>query len=74
MDYYTTIGDVITFDTIYKTNNIHKSIGLFVGYNNYSNTVVFAATLLCDEIIPSFEWMFETFLKVMDEKKTYNTF
>lgn len=41
----------------------------YVGVNNLKQTIVFGATLLYDETIPSFEWLFETFLKAIGGKK-----
>jgi zinc finger SWIM domain-containing protein 3 len=62
-------GDVITFDTTYKTNKDYRPLGVFVGLNNHRQTVIFGATLLYDETTPSFQWLFETFFKAMSEKK-----
>jgi len=62
-------GDVITFDTTYKTNMGYRPLGVFVGLNNHRQTIIFGAALLYDETIPSFKWLFETFLKAMGGKK-----
>ncbi|GAU15754.1 hypothetical protein TSUD_235700 [Trifolium subterraneum] len=66
---YGYFGDVITFDTTYKTNKDYRPLGVFVGLNNFRQTIVFGATLLYDETIPSFKWLFETFLKAMGGEK-----
>ena len=66
---YGYFGDVITFDTTYKTNKGYRPLGVFVGLNNHRQTVIFGGTLLYDETIPSFKWLFETFLKAMGGKK-----
>jgi zinc finger SWIM domain-containing protein 3 len=66
---YGYFGDVITFDTTYKTNKDYRPLGVFVGLNNFRQTIVFGATLLYDETIPSFQWLFETFLKAMGGEK-----
>ncbi|KAF1869238.1 hypothetical protein Lal_00048521 [Lupinus albus] len=61
---YEYFGDVVTFDTTYKTNKDYRPLGVF-GLNNHRQTVIFGATLLYDETIPSFQWLFQTFLKAM---------
>ncbi|XP_024627860.1 protein FAR1-RELATED SEQUENCE 5 [Medicago truncatula] len=66
---YGYFGDVITFDTTYKTNKGYRPLGVFVGLNNHRQTVIFGAALLYDETIPSFKWLFQTFLKAMGGKK-----
>ncbi|XP_045810796.1 protein FAR1-RELATED SEQUENCE 5-like [Trifolium pratense] len=66
---YGYFGDVITFDTTYKTNKDCWPLGVFVGLNNHRQTVIFGAALLYDETIPSFQWLFETFLKAMGGAK-----
>ncbi|KAK9697288.1 hypothetical protein RND81_08G027500 [Saponaria officinalis] len=66
---YGYFGDVVVFDTTYRTNKYYRPFGVFVGYNNHRETVIFGAALLYDETIPSFEWLFETFLKAMGGKK-----
>ncbi|CAJ2663636.1 unnamed protein product [Trifolium pratense] len=66
---YGYFGDVITFDTTYKTNKDYRPLGVFVGLNNHRQTIIFGAALLYDETIPSFQWLFETFLKAMGGAK-----
>ncbi|PNX83162.1 protein FAR1-related sequence 5-like [Trifolium pratense] len=66
---YGYFSDVITFDTTYKTNKDCRPLGVFVGLNNHKQTVIFGATLLYDETISSFRWLFETFLKAMSGEK-----
>jgi zinc finger SWIM domain-containing protein 3 len=66
---YGYFGDVITFDTTYKTNKDCRPLGVFVGLNNHRQTDIFGATLLYDETIPSFQWLFEPFLKAMGGAK-----
>ncbi|XP_027103038.1 protein FAR1-RELATED SEQUENCE 5-like [Coffea arabica] len=41
---YNFFGDVITFDTIYKTNKEYRPLGVFVGFNQYKQIVIFAKT------------------------------
>ena len=46
---YQCYGDVITLNTTYKTNDNYTPLGVFFGYNNHRQTMVFGATLLFDE-------------------------
>ncbi|XP_027166438.1 protein FAR1-RELATED SEQUENCE 5-like [Coffea eugenioides] len=62
---YTYFGDVVTFDTTYKTNKEYRSLGVFVGFNQFRQLVIFGATLLYDETIESFKWVFGTFVEAV---------
>jgi len=61
-------GDVITFDTTYKTNMYEMPFGLFVGVNNHFQSVLFGGVLMTDEKIDSFKWVFREFVNFMDGK------
>ncbi|XP_013584280.1 PREDICTED: protein FAR1-RELATED SEQUENCE 5-like [Brassica oleracea var. oleracea] len=65
---YNLFGDVICFDTTYKTNEYDRPFAPFVGVNHHKQTVVFGAALLYDETTESFKWLFETFLGAMSGK------
>jgi zinc finger SWIM domain-containing protein 3 len=65
---YALFGDVITFDTTYSTNKEYRPFGVFVGFNHFRELVVFGATLLYDETVDSFKWLFETFLAAHNQK------
>ena len=43
-------------------------VAAFIGFNHHRQTCVFGAALLIDETIPSFEWLFHTFVKCMNGK------
>lgn len=43
--------------------------GPFTGVDNHHSCVTFASCLIAKEDIPSFEWVFTTFLKAMDGKE-----
>jgi hypothetical protein len=58
-------GDVITFDTTYKTNKHKMSLAMFVGSNHQLQNAVFGQVLLRDESSKSFEWLFSTFKTCM---------
>ncbi|KAK9274132.1 hypothetical protein L1049_018946 [Liquidambar formosana] len=66
---YGCFGDVLFFDTIYRTNKECRPFGAFVELNHHYQQVVFGASLLYDETAASFEWLFETFLNCMSGKK-----
>jgi hypothetical protein len=60
---YAHFGDVITFNTTFRTNEDSRSLGVFVGFNQFREMVVFEAALLYDETESSFKWLFEAFLE-----------
>lgn len=71
---YCHFGDAITFDPTYSTNKDARLLGVFLGLNDHRENVVFGATLLFDETIEPFVWLFETFLEVMSGKKPITIF
>ncbi|XP_071933754.1 protein FAR1-RELATED SEQUENCE 5-like [Coffea arabica] len=66
---YNFFGDVVTFDTTYKTNKEYRPLGVFVGFNQHRQIVIFGAALMYDETIDSFKWVFSTFLEAMCGKR-----
>src|SRR3954470_4244296 len=65
---YQDFGDVVTFDTTYKTNKYHMPLGVFVGTNNNMQTTLFPFALIRDEEVESFKCLFRTFLRCMKGK------
>ena len=62
---YRDFGDVVTFDTTYKTNMYNMHVAMFVGSNHHLQNVVFGQALLQDEQADTFEWWFKSFQKCM---------
>ncbi|XP_068305150.1 protein FAR1-RELATED SEQUENCE 5-like [Pyrus communis] len=65
---YSHFGDVVSFDTTYKVNELDRPFAVFVGFNHHKEIVVFGAALMYDETAASFSWLFKTFLKAMSSK------
>jgi len=65
---YKVFGDVVTFDTTYKTNKYLMPFAPFVGLNHHFQSILFGCALLQDETEKSFEWLFQTWLKSMSGK------
>ena len=63
---YADFGDVVTFDTTYKTNMYNMPLAMFVGSNHHLQNTIFGVALLRDERTESFEWLFNTFKNCMD--------
>ena len=66
---YMCFGYVLTFDTTYRTNAYKKPLIVLVGVNHHHQTVVLGCALLMDESIGTYEWVLETFLIAMMNKK-----
>ncbi|XP_021721481.1 protein FAR-RED IMPAIRED RESPONSE 1-like [Chenopodium quinoa] len=63
---YSLFCDMITFDTTFDTNKYSMVFAPFTGVDNHGKCVTFGIGLLEKEDIESFEWLFETFLKAMN--------
>ena len=55
---YNLFGDVICFDTTYKTNEYDRPFAPFVVVNHHKQTVVFGNALLYDETSDSSKCIF----------------
>lgn len=66
---YEQFGDVITFDTTYRTNKYEMPFAPFVGLNHHMQSTLFGCALLQNESEESFVWVFTTFLEAMNGKK-----
>ncbi|KAF8020194.1 hypothetical protein BT93_G0786 [Corymbia citriodora subsp. variegata] len=65
---YESFGDVVVFDTTYRTNKYNMICAPFVGLNHHWKNVLFGCAFLMDEIVGSFVWAFRSFLEVMGNK------
>ncbi|XP_017190508.2 protein FAR1-RELATED SEQUENCE 5-like [Malus domestica] len=52
---YSHFGDVVSFDTTYKVNELDRPFVVFVGFNHHKEIVVFGAALMYDETATSFK-------------------
>jgi hypothetical protein len=66
---YEFFGDVLVFDTTYKTNKYGMPFAPFVGVNNHFQSILFGCALLREETIKSFKWLFQTFKDCMKGKE-----
>ncbi|RVW86593.1 Protein FAR1-related sequence 5 [Vitis vinifera] len=66
---YSCFGDVLAFDTTYRTNAYKKPLVILVGINHHHQTIVFGCALLVDESVSTYTWVLETFLDAMNNKK-----
>uniref|UniRef100_A0A803ML54 MULE transposase domain-containing protein n=1 Tax=Chenopodium quinoa TaxID=63459 RepID=A0A803ML54_CHEQI len=65
---YSIYGDVVVFDTTYRTNRYNLICALIVGINNHWKNCMFGCAFIGDEKIESFVWLLETFKKSMGGK------
>ncbi|XP_056688553.1 protein FAR1-RELATED SEQUENCE 5-like [Spinacia oleracea] len=62
---YDYFGDLLVFDTTYRTNKYDMICAPFVGMNHHSNNVMFGIGFVINEKTESFNWLFQTFLTSM---------
>jgi hypothetical protein len=62
---YAHFGDLVSFDSTYSTNEYGMVFTPFTGVNHHKSSVLFGATMLSDETMESYMWLFHTFLKAM---------
>ncbi|XVF57931.1 hypothetical protein PTKIN_Ptkin07bG0022000 [Pterospermum kingtungense] len=65
---YDYFGDVVVFDTTYRTNRYNLVCAPFVGINNHRQTIMFGCAFLLDETTASFTWLFRSFLQSMGDQ------
>ncbi|XP_020254149.1 protein FAR1-RELATED SEQUENCE 5-like [Asparagus officinalis] len=62
---YLSLGDVVVFDTTYKTNQLSMPFAPFTGVNHHGQSTLFGYALLADEREETFKWLFSQWLKCM---------
>ncbi|XP_020090553.1 protein FAR1-RELATED SEQUENCE 9-like [Ananas comosus] len=62
---YDMFGDVVIFDTTYRTNKYNLICAPFLGINHHWKNILFGCALLLDETTESYIWLFRTFLDSM---------
>ncbi|XP_025625466.1 protein FAR-RED IMPAIRED RESPONSE 1-like [Arachis hypogaea] len=65
---YEYFGDIVSFDTTYKTNRYDMPFGSFVGVNHHGNSVLLGCGMLTKENSGSFTWLFNAWLTCMHGK------
>jgi hypothetical protein len=71
---YDCFGDVVIFDTTYRTNKYNLICAPFVGVNHHWQNAMFGCALLLDETAVSFNWLFKAFLESMENQKPKTIF
>ncbi|XP_071933623.1 protein FAR1-RELATED SEQUENCE 5-like [Coffea arabica] len=66
---YKYYGDVIVFDSTYKTNRYVHPLVVMCGINNHFCTSVFACSTVPDKEVETYEWILNNFLEAMDGKQ-----
>lgn len=65
---YQAFGDVVVFDSTYRTNRYNLPFVPFVGLNHHRSTVVFGCGIVSNETFEAYEWLLQTFLTAMAQK------
>jgi hypothetical protein len=71
---YDCFGDVVVFDTTYRTNKYNLICAPFVGVNHHWQNVMFGCAFLFNETSTSFNWLFKVFLESMGNKQPKTIF
>ncbi|KAI8574614.1 hypothetical protein RHMOL_Rhmol01G0367800 [Rhododendron molle] len=66
---YAAFGDVLVFDTTYRTNAYKKPFVILAGVSNNFTTTIFGCALLSKETEDTYNWVLSTFLEAMDGKR-----
>jgi len=60
---YLQYSDVVQYDNTYSTNKFKMALGLFVIVDNHNRSRLVGQTLITDETLESFEWVFNSLNK-----------
>ena len=66
---YMAFGDMLSFDTTYKTIMYNKCLTILLGVNHHFDTCIFGFVLLLDETSDTFCWLMIVFLACMNGQK-----
>ena len=66
---YKNFGDVVAFDTTYRTNRYAMPFVPFTGVNHHYQSILFGFALVRDELKTTFEWVLSTWLEAMEGKE-----
>ncbi|KAJ7967827.1 Protein FAR1-RELATED SEQUENCE 10 [Quillaja saponaria] len=62
---YNMFGDVVYFDTTYRSLTYGLLFGAWLGIDNHGRTIFFGCVLLQDEMPRTFSWALQTFVRFM---------
>ena len=65
---YAKFGDVLIFDSTYRTNAYKKPFVMLAGVTSHFRTTIFACVLLANKTIETYTWVLETFMEAMGNK------
>lgn len=71
---YDCFGDVVLFDTSFRTHRYNLICAPFVGVNHHGNNVMFGCAILLDDTEATFTWLFETFLESVGNRQPKTIF
>jgi len=66
--YIESYSDLVSFDATYMTNMYDMPFAPFIGINRHGQSFMLGCAFIRDEKIPSYVWLFETFLEAMQGK------
>ncbi|XP_028086893.1 protein FAR1-RELATED SEQUENCE 5-like [Camellia sinensis] len=66
---YAVFGDVLVFDTTYRTNQHKKPFVILASVSNHFMTITFGCALLPDKIMDTYTWVLETLIEAMDGQR-----
>ncbi|XP_074356143.1 protein FAR1-RELATED SEQUENCE 5-like [Apium graveolens] len=68
MNAYKNFGDVVMFDSTYRTNRYCMHFIPITGVNHHYQNILFGLALVRDETEASYKWVLRTWLEVVDNK------
>jgi len=66
--YIESYSDLVSFDATYMTNMYDMPFAPFIGINRHGQSFMLGCAFIRNEKIPSYVWLFETFLEAMQGK------